>query len=117
MRVLFLDDSADRIAAAQRMFCEAEFVSVTTTQAAIEQFNRAEPWYLVMLDHDLGAKTVDDQEDCGMRLVAWMIANLPDIQMVIIHSWNIPAAQQMTVMLQAVGYDVLQCPFSPNMFD
>lgn len=110
MGILFLDDSPERTAKFKASYPDA--VCVVSAAACIEKL-QAGPWQVVSLDHDLGGRTFDDsgREDCGMEVVRWIIRNRPSIRRVIVHSWNVPAAQRMVDDLRRRDYTVTYAPF------
>ena len=108
--VLFLDDDANRtkIFLSKVLFADsAENAKDCIGILSKKSFN------IVFLDHDLsGEKMVNsDREDCGMEAVRWIVENKPQIDQIIIHSLNYPAAQEMRKKLQDVGYDAVNVPF------
>lgn len=66
-----------------------------------------------MLDHDLGQKYMQESEDpgSGMEVVRYIERSLPEIEEIIIHSWNAPAANEMRSRLARQGYNVDYRPF------
>lgn len=118
MKILFLDDSIHRTAAFARATPNDEVTLTQTAQATIEALTN-EVFDEVWLDHDLGGQVYQssDREDCGMEVVRWIIRNLPPINKIVVHSWNIPAAKQMRDMLWRAGYRVIQVPFQADLLD
>lgn len=114
MKVLFLDDNLDRIAAAEKSFRKHELVVEMTADKTIVQL-AAQVFDLVMLDHDLGQQAFvnSDREDCGMEVVRWIEKNHPPIKQVVVHSWN-PVGRIMAERLQAAGYNASYQPFYPG---
>jgi CheY-like chemotaxis protein len=112
MRILFLDDSEERIEQAKEIYSGAELVIVRTAPEAIQQLFHG-PWDVVSLDHDLGGEVLvdSDREDCGMEVVRWIIKNKPPLKIITIHSWNIPAGKRMAEDLQKAGYYAHIHPF------
>jgi hypothetical protein len=78
------------------------------------------PYGLVMLDHDLGDKTFVDsgREDCGYEVVRWIIKNEnPNyFPLIIVHSWNIVAGNNMVNDLWRAGFRVHFIPFGASGF-
>ena len=69
---------------------------------------------MIFLDHDLGGEVYVDSdiENCGMEVVRWFEEVRPDFKgMIIIHSWNAPAAYDMEARLSRAGYTVRRTPF------
>lgn len=106
MRVLFLDDSAERIERAYEYFDNDDLVTVVSALSAIDELSKG-TFDLVMLDHDLGGETwvESEREDCGMEVVRWMVRNLPRVGRIVVHSWNTVAAPVMVEELMKAGYD------------
>lgn len=114
MKILFLDDSDERIRAAKKHFRDDELTVVKTAPETINQLGYDREWDLVMLDHDLGGEAFVDSGriDCGMEVVRWIIRRRPKIKRIVIHSWNSPAAKGMVGTLRVAGYHVAYKPFS-----
>jgi hypothetical protein len=77
----------------------------------------------ISLDHDLGADPSDginakgSSEETGMKLVEWMIDQDLVPEIVIIHSWNTPAAKRMRAAFFAAGHIVHVQPFSMALYE
>ena len=114
MRILILDDNELRLGLFTDVFGTHQNIMVKEAQSAIAFLQSHAPFDLVMLDHDLGGEIyVDsDREDCGMEVVRWMEIHKPIARRVVVHSWNIPAAEIMANRLTAAGYTVLRAPFT-----
>ncbi len=112
-KILFLDDSEARLNEAGNYFVEEELYLARTADIAINRISTMAPWDLVMLDHDLGQKYMQDSEDpgSGMEVVRYIERALPEIKEIIIHSWNAPAANEMRSRLARQGYNVSYQPF------
>ncbi len=112
-KILFLDDSETRLNQAANYFGEEELYLARTAQIAINRLSSGISWDLVMLDHDLGRKYMQDSEDpgSGMEVVRYIERSLPEIKEIIIHSWNPPAANSMRFRLLGQGYNVTYQPF------
>lgn len=109
-----MDDSELRIERFKRQEEKFNVVIVArTAQEAIEALSNT-VFDAVYLDHDLGGKQFQSSEDenCGMAVARWILKNKPVIPNIVVHSWNIPAAQRMTQMLKGAGYRVAQRPFN-----
>lgn len=120
-RVLFLDDSKERIADVMKMHnpqAEELFIANTAMQA-IEHLNSGVKWDLVMLDHDLDGPYIQSSDDlnCGMAVVRWIVERKPKIDKIMVHSWNIEAGKEMNLKLLDAGYDSIYSPFQPQGFD
>jgi hypothetical protein len=105
---LFLDDCPARTAWARRVF--RGLTTVATADHAIERL-AARPWGLVLLDHDLVGTYQDPAEpNTGSAVVRWIVANRPAIGLIVVHSLNAGAANQMVADLRASGYSAHYCP-------
>lgn len=117
MKILFLDDNQYRIfTAVSKLGKDNDLHVVTTAKEAIEMLED-HVFDVVYLDHDLGVRVYQssDEENCGMEVVRWIIKNLPPIDKIVIHSWNIPAAKQMWKMLYSAGYKVVRQTFNAGI--
>ncbi len=112
-RILFLDDSDTRLKQAEIALGEEELSLARTADEAIELLSSLISWDLVMLDHDLGQKYMQESDDpgSGMEVVRYIEQALPKIEKIIIHSWNVPAANEMRSRLARQGYNVDYRPF------
>ena len=107
MKILFLDDRADRCAAFLTKYSRA--VCVKTSAECISMLKR-KTWDMVCLDHDL------QDGDTGMQVVNWIIqrralshSSIPP--MFIIHSTNLFPSMQMLYRLKQAGYFAAYVPF------
>ncbi|KKM69853.1 hypothetical protein LCGC14_1446560 [marine sediment metagenome] len=114
MNIFFLDDSEERIEVAIKHFGDDDLFIERTASEAIDTLDRIGDWGLVMLDHDLGGEVFVDsgREDCGMEVVRWIVRHRPNIERIVVHSWNSPAAEGMVETLRVAGYHVAYKPFS-----
>lgn len=113
MRVLFLDDDEERIEQFQDRVLRDWQVDVARTAQQTIHLLSTNTYDWVFLDHDLGGTAWNDTRDpnSGSEVVRWMVKNKPSIKVVVIHSWNTPAATRMQTLLRQAGYDVLRMPF------
>ena len=111
LSVLFLDDSAKRIAFAKTLFNSYDLTVCTTANGTIKALKK-KLYDVVCLDHDLGGEVFADSNraDTGAEVVRWIVRNKPPISQVIVHSLNFPAAIKMTRWLTVEGYSVVQNP-------
>lgn len=59
---------------------------------------------LICLDHDLGGTQINfDPEDCGTMVAEYLSANPVDSE-IIIHSFNVVAAQRMLRLIRGAKY-------------
>jgi len=115
MASLFLDDDKNRTDQIIKKFADIdeELVLTSTAKDAIEKLSSKSSWNYVFLDHDLGGEVFVDsgREDCGMEVVRWCLINKPQIDHIIVHTWNAPAGERMTEELKTAGYDAIYKPF------
>ena len=114
--VLFLDDSEERINKAIEMYKDFDLYVARTASEAIAWLSGIDEWLVVSLDHDLGDEVFvnSNREDCGMEVIRYIesLERKPTISNIIIHSWNLPAAERMEKALRRFyGYDVVRIPF------
>ena len=64
---------------------------------------------VLYLDHDLGGEVYVPTSQ--KKVVRYMIQYRPSIGTIVLHSMNVPAAQQMKADLFEHGYRVIYCPF------
>ncbi len=114
MNILFLDDSTVRTKEFKSNNPSA--ICVETADAAISYLNSNIPYETtyVYLDHDLGGKEFVDSQNTntGMEVVRWIITNKPKISLIIIHSLNPVAANNMLTDLKRAGYPTMVRPFA-----
>lgn len=107
MHVLFLDDNDKRVQLAMQTF-EGDDLIIARNAYDAMRFLRdcLIGWDLVMLDHDLGGESNGwgaGQEPTGMDVVNYIVEHKPNIQRVVVHSWN-PVATWMVDKLWRAGY-------------
>ena len=124
MKVLFLDDSWDRLTAF-RGTPTAKIVTWAETAArAIELLESDVAFDLIMLDHDLTEEhyaaqssggVADDSDATTGYFVAQWIAERADRfahTPIIVHSLNAPASERMVRVLVDAGLDAHHAPFA-----
>ncbi|MHA2265261.1 MAG: cyclic-phosphate processing receiver domain-containing protein, partial [Candidatus Thorarchaeota archaeon] len=116
-KVLFLDDSRERISDMMKTYNpKTEELFIATTAMAAIQYLMDEEFYLAMLDHDLEGPWLQNSDDTtsGMAVVRWIVNRKPKIEKIVVHSWNIEAGKEMVAKLTDVGYDAVYRPFEPQ---
>ncbi len=113
VKVLFLDDCINRHAKAFIHRGDKDLKQVWNADDCIKAL-KEETFAVVSLDHDLRGKAYDDPniKNSGSEVVRWIVANNPDIQQVIIHSWNDQQAERLVRELKAAGYSASWEPFN-----
>ena len=115
MRILFLDDSAERISGAKKKYANDDLTIVTNVADCLRKLS-FEDWDVVSLDHDLGGRdfTDPDGKETGMEVVryikktGWPLPLTPDF---IVHSSNFFAANLMCSELSSMDILVHHIPF------
>ena len=98
MKILILEDDPERMKNFRNAFAKDEIHHAEHAHDAIELL-RNNTYDLICLDHDLGGTQINfDPEDCG-TIVAQYIQEYPVDAEIIIHSYNIPAAQAMMSLI------------------
>lgn len=104
--VLFLDDCPQRT---KKFRSRYPYAKCATTASGIIDLIKAEAEIdALFLDHDLGGRQMvsSDEEDCGMRVVDFLVASDPKIKVrrITVHSLNRPAGKEMVFRLHDAGY-------------
>lgn len=92
MNVLILEDSINRIKYFIEKFSDHNLVITENAHEAIIYLNE-QVFDCIFLDHDLGPNN-----GCGADVAAYLCDNIDNENndaMVVIHSWNVPAANSM----------------------
>lgn len=112
MRIFILEDDAARI----HQFREVCYPHVDPDIAlSCEQIHKFQPPYdLILLDHDLGGRQLEDHEDSGEAFVE-LIKDRVGNANIIIHSYNLAGALRMAHTLREVGASVIRLPFGPEL--
>lgn len=111
MDILFLDDNPNRTKKFRSEIPSAQCVE--TAEECIKALQTRDHWDYVFLDHDLGGETHvnSGREDCGMEVVRWLCKHPTEIDQIIVHSSNYPAAQNMVSELFAHAYEAKHISF------
>lgn len=98
MKILILEDSAERMEFFYKKFEDSEIRHVEHAKDAIEALENNQ-YDIIFLDHDLGGTQMNyDPKDCG-TLVAEYLSENPVDSKIIIHSFNPVAANRMINIL------------------
>lgn len=92
MNILVLEDSVSRIKYFIERFSDHNLVVTENADDAINYLSE-QVFDYIFLDHDLG-----DENGCGADVAAYLCDNIDNENndaMVVIHSWNTPAAMSM----------------------
>jgi CheY-like chemotaxis protein len=100
MRILILEDDAERHAKFRENLIGTHVVIVETAPEAIEKLQN-ESWGLLFLDHDLGGKVYcPSDENSGFHVAEWLSKNTDrQPKTIIIHSFNPDGADAMKAVL------------------
>lgn len=113
MRVFILEDDPDRIRLFAEWLKDDDWECIHTCERA-HLFKP--PYDLVLLDHDLGGRQMQEHEDCGLTFCGLVGDKLNHGAYVIAHSWNPDGAKAMLHTLYDQGHRLLQTqPFGPTL--
>ncbi|TXH08461.1 MAG: hypothetical protein E6R03_18155 [Hyphomicrobiaceae bacterium] len=115
--VFFLDDDPERTKKFLETIPHARCFS--TAQSIIAELKEGVEIDFLFLDHDLGGKTFVDSknEDCGMEVIRYLLANKRNIGIIVVHTCNTYAGTLMTERLEGAGYLVAREPFTRFNWD
>lgn len=103
MKILILEDNDIRIKFFKRRFIYDDLTVVNHAKEAIDLIKENE-YDLIMLDHDLGDKQMEwDEDDNGMMVAEYLNKNPVDAK-VIIHSFNNVRGPQMQKLILGSTY-------------
>jgi hypothetical protein len=74
------------------------------------------PYDLILLDHDLGGRQMEEHEDCGLTFVNRVRDKFTPDDIIILHSYNPVGAANMAAVLRGVAGEVLVAPFGGATF-
>lgn len=118
MNILFLDDNPKRVKAFRS---EVPFAKIAYNAPDMIKLikDQDEPIDFCFLDHDLGGEVYVDsnREDTGAEVARWISAKKPDINVVIVHTYNPEGAAIMTSVIKKAGYEHVEYfPFMSENF-
>jgi CheY-like chemotaxis protein len=114
-KILVLEDDLYRIDTFTRLY--PEVVITTEAKDCIKKLKEMKSIDILFLDHDLGGKIYVNEslENTGSGVVRWIVKNKPEIDQIIIHSYNISASVSMYYKLLDAGYvKTTMIPFRPD---
>lgn len=118
MKILFLDDRySDRTWIFLKDWLPRHIMDVITTTSAEETIRQlvSSKFTHVFLDKDLDWNGRWKNVKSGMDVVDGIIAHMPQIGKIIIHSTNTIDPPKMYKRLKDAGYNVILCPFEDEM--
>lgn len=112
MRILILEDSADRMKEFCVLFGDNNLVIVNSAADAIS-FATTSKFDFIFLDHDLGGKVYVDSnnENTGYRVAKILPNSINNKTPIVIHSWNGPGVLKMMEALKTHEGQVRQIIF------
>lgn len=111
MKVFILEDDPLRMTVLRRLLPTADITHVVSCVEA-DQFQP--PYDLILLDHDLGGRQMDEHEDCGLTFVRMVNRRFDSDTPIVIHSFNPDGANAMAHVLR--DCNVYLAPFGFAMF-
>lgn len=114
MKILILEDNPERMKYFKEKFKNnADIIHTEYSETAITYLKQVE-FDIVFLDHDLGGKQMDwEEENCGMNVVDWLVENIGNLKYnpeIIIHSFNFVRSEIMLDKLLKSGYTARYIP-------
>lgn len=113
MKIFILEDDPIRIARLKQMFLGHE---LTIVDSCAYEVAFTPPYALILLDHDLGGRQLEDHEDCGATFAELIRDRVTPEDIVIIHSYNPVGAAKMAATLRGVAGEVVLAPFGGAPF-
>lgn len=112
MKVFILEDDMFRLKIlAERLYADHD-CDVAMSCSEIDKFKG--PYDLILLDHDLGGRQMDQHEDCGATFVKLLGDKIKESRAtVVFHSYNPTGASNMRAI---VGHGLI-APFGGTMFN
>lgn len=102
MKVFILEDDPTRMLYLREKLTGHDITHIESCTQA----DRFQPPYdLILLDHDLGGRQLEDHEDDGLAFVTLVKDRVPRDAVIVIHSYNDAGARRMAYALREVaGY-------------
>ena len=112
LKILFVDDEANRLALLQMREFFFEGTQVTAATNALEAIEalKNDTFDMVFLDHDLNTFQ-DGKEITGLDVVKYMVDHLTTSPSCVVHSMNHAAAWRMSETLKENDFYVQVVPF------
>lgn len=115
MKILFLDDDLQRHEHFSRYSIGHNVWHARTVQAAIKWLEKAGPFDVLCLDHDLTGQMIPEPcgDSQGCAVVAYLVKNKGTAlrSMIRVHSYNKTSAEKMVADLTANGLFAVWVPF------
>lgn len=90
---------------------------ITHIESCVQADQFQPPYDLILLDHDLGGRQMDEHEDCGTTFVDLVKDRVPREAVVVIHSFNEAGAWRMATGLRQHGVrNIIVAPFASGAF-
>lgn len=108
MRILFLDDNAERHEYFREITIGQDVTYVWNAAECISTIEQNDKFDLFCLDHDLAGAYLlqDDKANSGTEVAEWIHYKLSKDkypEKIIIHSWNIHGAERMMKLIEPTG--------------
>lgn len=114
MNLFVLEDDPARRALLGEQLEEGDRVVWVETCADFHRFKP--PYDLILLDHDLGGRQLEDHEDSGTRFAELMVAGGFKGGAVVVHSFNPVGALRMMQILRTHCDALRYVPFGGDLF-
>lgn len=121
MKILFLDDSTERIKVMKNNFGKKpnRLDVAETSRQAVHLLKKNSPYDMVMLDHDLGIESRTTRiEETGFQVAKFITTLNTRLQpaRIVIHTHNPVGAQRIKALLDIHKIKCEISPFSVRMF-
>ena len=112
MKIMILEDSAERVISFYNMFNNQSLTIVNTAEDAINLVNYIK-FDVIFLDHDLGERVYVDSEEknTGYQVAKILSDSMNSKTPIIIHSWNPIGVKNMKNTLKNHKAQVVDIPF------
>jgi hypothetical protein len=114
MKIFILEDDDYRMVTLEKLDAMkgAEITRIVSC-AEVEKFQP--PYDLILLDHDLGGRQLEEHEDNGLAFVKLIKDKIPAGSRVIVHSYNYDGAMNMITVLAADADPDIDIHYEPFM--
>jgi len=116
MKVLFLDDSIDRVKKFKQLVINHSITHVVTAEEAIKSLDK-EAFDVIMLDHDLAEEHYNNPnhnlKGTGKDVAIHLAKNAEKFEdaLILVHSLNEPGSVRMIGIMEQAGLNATREPF------
>ena len=125
--IFILEDTTERIEEFKNIFKNhLDNVYIATNYEEALSLLSSIPFDILFLDHDLGGnqivtkdnweKFLETEEKSGSDVARWLIENITNSPLIVVHSYNPYGAKNMLDILTKAGFQVILAPFYTKPF-